>query len=111
MEELIMQYTVIPVFLICLCIGYCIKHISALDVIANEYIPLIVCVIGAALACWMTGTIDVDTIAKGMVSGLASTGFHQLVDQLIEKYAARTTTDFRDDIEMKVGDVDDKEEN
>lgn len=110
MEELIMQYTVIPVLLICLCVGYCIKHISALDGIANEFIPTIVCILGAVLACWMTGTIDVATIAKGAISGLASTGFHQLVDQLIEKYAARTTIDIRDDIEMKVGDVNGKED-
>lgn len=84
---IIQDYTIIPVFVICICVGYCIKHITALDKIANQLIPTIVCILGVILACWMNNEFSVMSIAQGMASGLASTGFHQLVGQLIEHYA------------------------
>ena len=90
---IIQQYTIIPVFLICLCLGYAIKHVSFLEPIANQFIPLIACIVGAVLACWMNTAITVEIVAQGMVSGLASTGFHQLVGQLLERYASKMASD------------------
>ena len=85
--SIIQDYTIIPVFLICICVGYCIKHITFLEKISNQFIPTIVCILGIVLVCWMNSEISVMCIAQGMVSGLASTGFHQLIGQIIEHYA------------------------
>ena len=90
---IVQDYTVIPIFLICLCLGYAIKHVSFLEGISNQFIPLIACIVGALLACWMNMGVSVEIIAQGMVSGLASTGFHQLVGQLLERYANQVASD------------------
>lgn len=80
----------IPVVLVaCLVVGYCIKHISRLEAIANEYIPAILAVLGAVLAC-VSGyankiPITIETIVYGAFTGLASTGLHQAFTQIINK--------------------------
>lgn len=79
-----------PVVLVaCLVVGYCIKHISALDKVANEYIPTILAALGAVLAvvtAYTTNTsVTVETIVYGAFSGLASTGLHQAFTQIINK--------------------------
>ena len=46
----------IPVVLIaCLIVGYCIKHITWLEKVSNQYIPTILAVLGAVLACVSAG--------------------------------------------------------
>ena len=80
----------IPVILVaCLIVGYCIKHITWLEKISNEYIPAILAVLGAALACISTRSggnpITLETIVYGAFTGLASTGLHQAFKQIIEK--------------------------
>lgn len=66
----------------CLVIGYIMKKwIADVD---NKYIPTVVCVAGAILACIINQGADVATIVAGAVSGLASTGLHQMFKQLIE---------------------------
>jgi hypothetical protein len=49
----------------------------------NKYIPLILLVLGAVIACIYHSDISVDHIAAGMVTGLASVGLHQVFAQLI----------------------------
>lgn len=76
----------IPIVLIaCLVVGYCIKHISWLAAISNEYIPTILAVLGAVLGCVAAGTVSLENIVYGAVTGLASTGLHQAFSQLINK--------------------------
>lgn len=76
----------IPVVLIaCLVVGYCIKHIKWLDVISNEYIPTILALLGAALGCVAASHISLENIVYGAVTGLASTGLHQIFSQLINR--------------------------
>lgn len=80
----------IPVVLVaCLVVGYCIKHISALDKVANEYIPSILAALGAVLAvvaaCTTNTPVTVETVVYGAFSGLASTGLHQAFTQIINK--------------------------
>lgn len=80
----------IPVVLVaCLVVGYCIKHISALEKVANEYIPSILAALGAVLAivtAYMKNTpVTVETVVYGAFSGLASTGLHQAFTQIINK--------------------------
>lgn len=73
----------LPVVLgICLCVGYIVKKwVSDVD---NKYIPTIVTVLGVVLSLWISGwKITPDVILSGMISGLASTGMHQLFKQFI----------------------------
>jgi len=80
----------IPVVLVaCLIVGYCIKHIAWLEKVSNEYIPTILAVLGAILACVSTvsggNPITLETIVYGAFTGLASTGLHQAFKQIIDK--------------------------
>lgn len=68
---------------ICLCLGYVIKKwINDVD---NKYIPTLVAVVGIILALWINAwQLTPEVILSGLVSGLASTGMHQLFKQYIE---------------------------
>ena len=72
----------------CLVVGYCIKHIPALEKVSNAYIPTIMVVLGALLSIPVTmgagGAVTLDSIVGGAVTGLASTGLHQVFKQIIE---------------------------
>lgn len=66
----------------CLVVGYIMKKwITDVD---NKFIPTTVCVVGAVLACVVSQAVSVPIIVAGAVSGLASTGMHQMFTQLIE---------------------------
>lgn len=77
------DYYVPLVLVACLVIGYCVKHIRWLDVVADEYIPTILAVIGAIIACVNVGGVSLQDIVAGAVTGLASTGLHQAFTQII----------------------------
>ena len=81
----IMDYYVPVVLVACLIVGYCIKHITWLEAVSNEYIPSILAILGAVLCCVANSTIDLETIVYGAFSGLASTGMHQMFKQIINK--------------------------
>lgn len=72
----------IPVIIAaCLVVGYIIK--KWIKDIENKWIPTIVTILGAILAGLSLGW-SVDILVAGAVSGLASTGLHQLFKQIIE---------------------------
>ena len=75
----------LPVVLgICLCVGYIIK--KGIKDVDNKYIPTIVAVLGVALSIWISGwQITPEVILSGMISGLGSTGMHQVFKQFVEK--------------------------
>lgn len=75
-----------PVILgVCLCVGYVLKNLIATDKI-NKYIPTIVAALGVILSAWISGwNVTPEVILSGLVSGLASTGMHQLFKQFIDK--------------------------
>ena len=79
----------IVVVVICGCVGFGIKHIIWLQNLANDYIPAILIAMGTILsivdAMMGGGTITLAVIASGMVSGLVSTGIHQLITRLAEQ--------------------------
>lgn len=78
----------IPVVLVaCLVVGYCIKHITWLEKVSNQYIPSILAILGAILACVANSSITLDTVVYGAFTGLASTGLHQAFTRLINKKA------------------------
>ncbi len=69
---------------ICLVVGFVIKKwIKDVD---NKYIPTICAVLGVFVATWIEGFIlTPETLLIGLVSGLASTGMHQMFKQYIDK--------------------------
>ena len=73
----------VPVIVVaCLIVGYVIKVTPLFNKVANAYIPLIVAALGAILGGVMNG-IDGESIVYGAVSGLASTGLHQMFSKLL----------------------------
>ena len=83
MENLLQQYCSPVIFVTCLCVGYIVKKwIKDVD---NKFIPTICGVLGVAMSIYIHwGEIDAQTLVLGLVSGLASTGFHQIFKQIIE---------------------------
>lgn len=82
--EFLNEYMLPIVLGVCLCVGYIIKQwLSDVD---NKYIPTIVAVLGIVLSAWISGwNITPEVILSGMISGLSSTGLHQLFKQFINK--------------------------
>ena len=73
----------VPVIVVaCVLVGYIIKVTPPFAKIANNYIPLIVTVLGAILGI-LTKGMTLEAIVYGAVSGLASTGLHQVFTQLL----------------------------
>ena len=81
--EFLNEYMLPVVLGICLCVGYIIKQwLSDID---NKYIPTIVAVIGVILSVWISDwNITPEVILSGLISGLSSTGLHQIFKQFIE---------------------------
>lgn len=77
------DYIVLVVVGICLCVGYILKN--AVPKLNNRYIPAIMGVLGVILVFWIHGTMTSELLLQGLASGLASTGLHQLLTQLINK--------------------------
>lgn len=71
------------VLVACLCLGYVIK--KSLDFIPNKYIPLILAIVGAFVACIANAGVSLENVVYGAVTGLASTGMHQTFTRLIER--------------------------
>lgn len=75
-----------PVILgICLLVGYVIK--TAIPAIKNRYIPLAALAMGTIIAILinMSNGINAEVVLGGMISGLASTGFYEMLRNLIDK--------------------------
>lgn len=83
--KFIMEHYIPVVLVACLVVGYCIKHIRWLETVGNEYIPSILALLGAALGCIAASHISLENIVYGAVTGLASTGLHQIFSQLINR--------------------------
>ena len=73
----------VPVIVVaCVLVGYIIKVTPPFSNLANNYIPLIVTLLGAVLGAMANG-LTLEAIVYGAVSGLASTGLHQTFTQLL----------------------------
>ena len=62
-------------------VGYLMKQFMPTD---NKWIPLTVTILGAILGCIASKGISLEAVVAGAVSGLASTGLHQLFKQFID---------------------------
>jgi hypothetical protein len=77
------DYLVVVVVGICLCVGFTIKNLVPSDKV-NRYIPATMMILGVVLNAWVNAfVITPEVLLGGMVSGLASTGMHQLFKQFI----------------------------
>lgn len=78
MDLTFLQQYLVPIIVVaCLTVGYIIKVTPIFEGIANDYIPLIVAVLGAILGA-LINDLTVEGVIYGAVSGIASTGLHQL---------------------------------
>lgn len=83
--EFLKEYLVLVVLGICLCAGYILKHLVPSDKI-NRFIPLIMGLLGVVLNLWMNGWgMTPEVLLGGLASGLAATGAHQAVTNLLNK--------------------------
>ena len=80
------EYLVLVIVGICLCIGYIVKKwVKDVD---NKFIPTICAALGVFLAIWLNmWSVTPAIILSGLLSGLASTGLHQLFVQYLNKGA------------------------
>ncbi|MGX6979127.1 phage holin family protein [Vagococcus elongatus] len=78
------NYIILMSFLGSLVVGFVIKHTAIFHKLANDFIPLIVAVVGSVVAC-LTQGVNVESIIFGAISGLASTGAHQAFTRFINR--------------------------
>lgn len=82
------EYLIPVVLVICLIVGFVLKNY--VKVLPNNYIPIIVTILGAVIAIWVNMSITPDILAAGLASGLASTGLHQVLTRTLEKLGGST---------------------
>lgn len=71
----------IPVIMVgCLCIGFVLKQWIPTD---DKWIPTILLILGAISGAILFG-FEYEGIVKGMLSGLASVGLHQVFYQFVK---------------------------
>lgn len=71
----------------CLCIGYVMKKWLPTD---DKWIPTVLLILGALSGLLLFGA-DYEGIVKGMVSGLAAVGLHQVFKQHMKLDGLQTT--------------------
>lgn len=81
--EFLNDYLVLVVLGICLCVGYVIKIVFKNEKL-NQFIPLIVAVLGVVVNLWASAWIlTPDVLLGGLASGLASTGMYEMFRNFI----------------------------
>lgn len=72
----------VPIIMVaCLIVGFIVK--KWIHDVEDKWIPTIVTILGAILGFVINGA-SIEAVVAGAVTGLASTGLHQLFKQLIE---------------------------
>lgn len=83
----LMGYTNLLIVGICLCVGYAIKKAKIFTQVKNDYIPMIMLILGTILS--IIANIDMgvnlEIILTGMISGLASTGCYESFRVLLDR--------------------------
>ena len=78
------EYAVPLIIGICLCIGYILKNLIPTDKV-DRFIPLIMGILGIVINIWFNMAFTPTILLGGVLSGLASTGLHQVFKQFINK--------------------------
>ena len=83
LAAIINAYVVPEIIAFCLVLGFIIKKwVKDVD---NKWIPTIVAVVGIGLSVLMNlDSLSVGVLVGGAVSGLASTGLHQMFKQWLD---------------------------
>ena len=86
--EMLTNYLVTEIVIGCLILGFIIKMwVKDVD---NKWIPTIVCIVGTAAAVLTNlGNLSLGVFVGGTLSGLASTGLHQMFKQWIDNGASK----------------------
>ncbi len=81
--EMFDTYLIPAIIGLCLVVGYVVKHwIKDVD---NKVIPTLVVCLGVVMSAWLNDwAVTPEIILGGALSGLASTGLHQLFKQWID---------------------------
>lgn len=91
--EFILKLIMPLVLVACLIIGYLMKMYLPSD---NKYIPTTLAIVGAVLGCISTWSITLEVIVGGAISGLASTGLHQMFKQILKLDKTEEVKNFKD---------------
>ena len=86
-----------------LCIGYVMKKWLPTD---DKWIPTVLLILGALSGLILFG-VEYEGIVKGMVSGLAAVGLHQVFKQQLQLDEPHELTE--EEVEMWMNEADDKE--
>lgn len=78
------EYAVPLIIGICLCVGYILKNLIPTDKV-DRFIPLIMGILGIVINIWLNMAFTPTILLGGVLSGLASTGLHQVFKQFINK--------------------------
>lgn len=82
----LLEYIDVVTLGICLCLGYALKTAKLFDKFGNQYIPVTMMLCGLIIATIThLGSINQIVILSGLISGLASTGFYEMLRNLINK--------------------------
>lgn len=68
--------------IICLVVGFVIKTCSSNEKL-HKLIPCIVAIIGVLICSWDAWAFTPSIIAAGLISGLASTGLYEALDNIL----------------------------
>ena len=80
--EILNAYLIPEITVLCLILGYIIKMwVKDVD---NKWIPTIVAMVGVAAAAVLNKEFSIAVIVGGALSGLSSTGLHQLFKQWLD---------------------------
>lgn len=105
--EIVKDYIVIGVIIICLIFGFILKNLVKTDKI-NPFIPLIMAALGVTLNVWFSGWVFSPTVLiGGLVSGLASSGAYDGY-KAIKEYFGNVITNIMNF--MKNGSANDTDE-
>ena len=75
------EYISVVALVVCACVGYIVKNVVPNEAV-NRFIPLIVGLLGIVVVAWSRAAFTPEVLALGLVSGLASTGAYEAIDQL-----------------------------
>lgn len=91
--EMIKDYFVITIVLICLIVGYILKNIVTTDKI-NKFIPLIMALLGVLLNLWINAwQFSPEVLLSGLASGLASSGAYDGYKGIKKYFTVNTEID------------------
>ncbi|HJB16705.1 MAG TPA: phage holin family protein [Candidatus Blautia excrementipullorum] len=86
----LMDYVNLVTLGICLCVGFALKYAKLFEWLGNQYIPLAMLILGTAINLMINWPdVEAQVILGGMISGLASTGFYEMLRNMLQKDGKR----------------------